>query len=430
MTDLRLTKRFAALLMAGGLVAGCGTSSPTKIDYKSDQKSKEVSLAIPPNLIDETADQRSLPPQGGQTSLSALQQVQSTAPTEAAVVPSVSGMHIQRDGTESWLVVDSESPDQVWPQVRRFWQEQGFLLVVDDRKRNVMETDWNETHPAINDGLIRSTLTKALGNSYVTAERNKYRTRLEAAPNGGTYVFVSQKGLREQLTGANKDSSTWAVKPNDPALEAEYLKRLMASIAQAQARANPSGTTGGDIQNVALSPAGAQTAPNVAAGAGAGANAGATGANSAAAATAAQNVALAAQTPTADERAANGSAVNAGPSAQYSNDELMLGEPYDRAWLRVGLALDRSNFTVDDRDRTKGIYFVRYVDPKDMTSAEQGFWSQVFHGRKEKVAKQYRVNVRAITPNQTRVAIIDDKGSVDKSPQATQIMSLMIDQLH
>jgi outer membrane protein assembly factor BamC len=335
-------------------------------------------------------------------------------------------MHIQRDGTESWLVVDSESPDQVWPQVRRFWQEQGFLLVVDDRKRNVMETDWNETHPAINDGLIRSTLTKALGNSYVTAERNKYRTRLEAAPNGGTYVFVSQKGLREQLTGANNDSSTWAVKPNDPALEAEYLKRLMASIAQAQARANPSGTSSGNTQNVALSPAGSQTAPNLAAGA----NAGTTGANSAAAATAAQNVALAAQTPTAEERAANGSAVNAGPSAQYSNDELMLGEPYDRAWLRVGLALDRSNFTVDDRDRTKGIYFVRYVDPKDMTSAEQGFWSQVFHGRKEKVAKQYRVNVRAITPNQTRVAIIDDKGTVDKSPQATQIMSLMIDQLH
>jgi outer membrane protein assembly factor BamC len=423
MTDLRLTKRFAALLMAGGLVAGCGTSSPTKIDYKSDQKSKEVSLAVPPNMIEETADQRSLPPQGGQTSLSALQQVQSSAPPDTAVVPSVSGMHIQRDGTESWLVVDSESPDQVWPQVRRFWQEQGFLLVVDDRKRNVMETDWNETHPAINDGLIRSTLTKALGNSYVTAERNKYRTRLEAAPNGGTYVFVSQKGLREQLTGANNDSSTWAVKPNDPALEAEYLKRLMASLVQAQARGNASGTTGGgEIQNVALSPAGSQTAPNAAAGAAPGA-----GANSAAAATAAQNIALAAQTPTPDERAANG---NGGPSAQYSNSELMLGEPYDRAWLRVGLALDRSNFTVDDRDRTKGIYFVRYVDPKDMTSAEQGFWSQVFHGRKEKVAKQYRVNVRAITPNQTRVAIIDDKGTVDTSSQAKQIRSLMIDQLH
>src|ERR1700754_2715727 len=412
MTDLRLTKRFAALLMAGGLVAGCGTSSPTKIDYKSDQKSKEVSLAVPPNMIDETADQRSLPPTTGQTSLSALQQVQSSAPPDTAVVPSVSGMHIQRDGTESWLVVDSESPDQVWPQVRRFWQEQGFLLVVDDRKRSVMETDWNETHPAINDGLIRSTLSKAMGNSYVTAERNKYRTRLESAPNGGTYVFVSQKGLREQLSGANNDSSSWVAKPNDPALEAEYLKRLMASISVAQSRAKA-----GEIQNASLSPAGTQTAPNAAA-----------AANSAAAATAAQNVALSAQAPL--PQAPAGAAGNSDVSAQMSSDELTLGEPYDRAWLRVGLALDRSNFTVDDRDRTRGLYFVRYVDPKDMTSAEQGFWSQVFHGKKEKVAKQYRVNVRAITPNQTRVAVIDDKGTVDTSSQATQIMSLMIDQLH
>src|ERR1700754_1693291 len=281
MTDLRLTKRFAALLMAGGLVAGCGTSSPTKIDYKSDQKSKEVSLAVPPNMIDETADQRSLPPTTGQTSLSALQQVQSSAPPDTAVVPSVSGMHIQRDGTESWLVVDSESPDQVWPQVRRFWQEQGFLLVVDDRKRNVMETDWNETHPAINDGLIRSTLTKALGNSYVTAERNKYRTRLEAAPNGGTYVFVSQKGLREALSGANNDTSKWEPKPNDPALETEYLKRLMAALAK-----NDTGTRTANATADA-SPAGSQTPPNAAT----------SGAKSAAAATAAQNVALAAQQP-------------------------------------------------------------------------------------------------------------------------------------
>ena len=143
----------------------------------------------------------------------------------------------------------------------------------------------------------------------------------------------------------------------------------------------------------------------------------------AAAATAAQNVALAGQTPMRDPSSAD-------TSAQFSSTELTLGEPYDRAWLRVGLALDRSNFTVDDRDLTRGLYFVRYVDPKDMTSAEQGFWSQVFHGRKEKVAKQYRVNVRAVTPNQTRVAVVDDKGDVDSSPQAKQIMSLMVDQLH
>ncbi|MPW21801.1 outer membrane protein assembly factor BamC [Paraburkholderia sp. CNPSo 3157] len=409
MTDLRLTKRFAALLMAGGLVAGCGTSSPTKIDYKSDSKSKEVSLAVPPNLMEETADQRSLPPQSGQTSLSTLQQVQTDAPSTTAVAPVVSGMHIQRDGTESWLVLDNKTPDQAWPQIRRFWQEQGFLLVVDQRDKGVMETDWNETHPSINDGFIRSTLSKAMGNSYVTAERNKYRTRLEAAPNGGTYVFVSQKGLREALSGANNDTSKWEPKPNDPALETEYLKRLMASLAQADSGTRVAGSPAAP----ATPPAGSQLAPNAAT----------NGAKSAAAATAAQNVSLSAQTPVPD-------ASSGDTSVQASSTELTLGEPYDRAWLRVGLALDRSNFTVDDRDRTRGLYFVRYVDPKDLSSEEQGFWSQVFHGRKEKVAKQYRVNVREVTPNQTRIAVVDDKGNIDASSQAKQIMSLMVDQLH
>ncbi|MFM0072092.1 outer membrane protein assembly factor BamC [Paraburkholderia sediminicola] len=406
MTDLRLTKRFAVMLMAGGLVAGCGTSSPTKIDYKSDSKSKQASLAVPPNMIDETADQRSLPPQGGETSLSTLKQVQAQAPAgnTLTVVPQVTGMHIQRDGTESWLVIDNKAPEQTWAPIRRFWQEQGFLLVVDQRDKGVMETDWNETHASINEGLIRDTLSKAMGNSYVSSERNKYRTRLETAPNGGTYVFISQKGMREAVSGTNNESTKWEAKPNDPGLEQEYLKRLMAALALADSR-----TT----QSAQLTPAGAQTAPNAAT----------AGAKSAAAATAAQNVALSAQQPMPDDPANT-------TAAQFSSTELTLSEPYDRAWLRVGLALDRSNFTVDDRDASRGLYFVRYVDPKDLTSAEQGFWSQVFHGKKEKVAKQYLVNVRAVTPDQTRVAVVDDKGGIDQSPQAKQIMGLMVDQLH
>ncbi|MCX4165945.1 MULTISPECIES: outer membrane protein assembly factor BamC [Paraburkholderia] len=409
MTDLRLTKRFAALLMAGGLVAGCGTSSPNKIDYKSDSKSKQVSLAIPPNLIDETPDQRSLPPQGGEASLSSLKQVQQAAPaTTDVVVPVVSNMHIQRDGSESWLVIDNKSPDQAWPQIRRFWQEQGFLLVVDQRAKGVMETDWNETHPKVNDGLIRNTLTLAMGNSYVTAERNKYRTRLEPTSNGGTYVFISQKGMREALTGTNNENSKWEPKPNDPGLETEYLKRLMATLAVNDSRAGTGNTS------AALTPAGSQDAPGAAT----------AGAKSAAAATAAQNVALAAQTP-----ARSDSSDSSGSGAQFTSTELTLGEPYDRAWVRVGIALDRSNFTVDDRDRANGLYYIRYVDPTDLSEAEQGFWSQVFHGKKEKVAKQYRVNVRAVTPEQTRVAVVDAAGQTDSSKQAKQIMSLVVDQL-
>ncbi|MBR7975247.1 outer membrane protein assembly factor BamC [Burkholderia vietnamiensis] len=402
MTDLRLTMRFAAVLAAGALVAGCGTSSPTKVDYKSDSKSKEASLAVPPNMLDETADQRSLPPQGGATSLSALNQVQQAAPPTDTVAPAVTGMHIQRDGTESWLVIDGRKPAEIWPQVRRFWQEQGFLLVVDQRDKGVMETDWNETHPQINDGLIRSVISKAMGNSYVTAERNKYRTRLDTAPNGGTYVFISQKGMREAITGANNDSSKWEAKPNDPALEAEYLKRLMAVLAQNEQRAKNGEPPIANIKDntVVVKDKKADT----------------DAAKAAAAAIAAQNVAR-------TSSQANDVESSAVPS------EVTLGEPYDRSWLHVGLALDRANFTVDDRDRTKGLYFVRYVDPKDLSAAEQGFWSQLFHGKKEKQAKQYRVNVKALTPDQTRVAVVDDSGAIDTSSPARQIMALLVNQL-
>ncbi|PXW26470.1 outer membrane protein assembly factor BamC [Paraburkholderia caballeronis] len=405
----RLASRAAALLMAGGLVAGCSSPSPGKIDYRSDSRTKQVSLAVPPNMLDENPDQRSLPPAGGQTSLSALKEVQEAAPADDnSVLPPVPGMHIQRDGTESWLVIDSRTPGDVWAQVRRFWQEQGFLLVVDQRDKGVMETDWNETHPKINDGLIRNTLTWATGNSYVTAERNKYRTRLEAAPGGGTYVFISQKGLREALSGNNNDTSTWQPKPNDPALETEYLKRLMITLA----RAKP-GVPDAQIAAEADAPASGAKA----------AGAPTAAPDTAAAATAAQNVIASAQPQ-------RGNASSRDASGQYSHTELTLGEPYDRAWLRVGVALDRANFTVDDRDRTKGLYYVRYVDPRDMTSAEQGFWNQVFHGRKEKVAKQYLLNVRAVTESQTRVAIVDTKGNVDTSRPAQEIMALVVDQLH
>ncbi len=403
MTDLRLTKRFAAVLATGALVAGCSSPSPTKVDYKSDSKSKGVSLAVPPNMLDETADQRSLPPQGGATSLSALQQVQQAAPSTDVVAPPVVGMHIQRDGTESWLVIDSRKPAEIWPQVRRFWQEQGFLLVVDQRDKGVMETDWNETHPQINDGLIRSVISKAMGNSYVTAERNKFRTRLDAAPNGGTYVFISQKGMREALTGPANDSSKWEPKANDPALEAEYLKRLMAVLGQNELRAR----NGEPLIAADDSPAAKPKDEKVDA-----------KAAKKAAAVAAQNVALASQGPS--------DTMSAEPGAP---SEVALGEPYDRSWLRVGLALDRANFTIDDRDRTKGLYFVRYVDPKDLSAAEQGFWSQVFHGKKEKIAKQYRVNVKALTVDQTRVAVVDENGAIDMSSPARQIMALLSNQL-
>jgi len=214
-------------------------------------------------------------------------------------------------------------------------------------------------------------------------------------------VFISQKGMREAITGANNDSSKWEAKPNDPALETEYLKRLMAVLAQNEQRAKNGEPPIANIND--------NTVPKDK-------KADTDASKAAAAAIAAQNVAR------------TSSQANDVDSASVPS-EVTLGEPYDRSWLHVGLALDRANFTVDDRDRTKGLYFVRYVDPKDISAAEQGFWSQLFHGKKEKQAKQYRVNVKALSSDQTRVAVVDDSGAIDTSTPARQIMGLLVNQL-
>ena len=76
-------------------------------------------------------------------------------------------------------------------------------------------------------------------------------------------------------------------------------------------------------------------------------------------------------------------------------------EPFDRAWRRVGLALDRVGFTVEDRDRQKGQYFVRYADAdaemnrKDAEKpgllSKLAFWKPSEPNVK---AEQYRVHIR------------------------------------
>ena len=73
-----------------------------------------------------------------------------------------------------------------------------------------------------------------------------------------------------------------------------------------------------------------------------------------------------------------------------------MGEGFDRAWRRVGLALDRGGFTVEDRDRSQGVYFVRYIDPESAArnSSPPGFFSRLFSSdSKPSNAQQYRIKV-------------------------------------
>ena len=394
-----------APVLALSLIAGCSSINeamqPDKIDYKSQGK-KTASLDIPPDLTKLEGDRRyAVPDAAGTSTLSNYSQANKTreaSPTDN-VLPSTDGIRMERDGNQRWLVINNGMPpDKLWESLRGFWQENGFLLTQDSPETGIMETDWAENRAKIPQDIIRNTIGKVFDGLYSTSERDKFRTRVERSQNGQLEVFISHRGAQEQLTGVDKSQTVWTPRPADPELEAEFLSRLAQRLGVQKEQA--------DKMAKNPTPAGIGTAQPSAAAAGVGAAA-ATGAATAAAAS--SNKSFLAQ-------------VNGSPALQ-------LPEPFDRAWRSVGLSLDRVNFTVEDRDRAQGLYYVRYVDPKT-TVDDRGFFGKLFTKPNDgKTAKKYRVALKG-NGTGTTVTVLNDAGQPENSEIGKKILTLLDEQLH
>jgi outer membrane protein assembly factor BamC len=238
-----------------------------------------------------------------------------------------------------------------------------------------METDWAENRAKIPQDFIRNTIGKVFDSVYSTGERDKFRTRLERTLDGGTEIYISHRGASEVVAGQMKDRTLWTSRPSDPELEAEFLGRLMARLSNDE------------------KPTTAKAAVESA--------------------------------KPAQERAKL--------VKDTAGNSLMVDEGFDRAWRRLGLALDRVGFTVEDRDRTRGLYFVRYVDQvadAEVKKSEPGFFARLFSSKDDKKgAQRYRVLVKSSGDSKTQVSVLDEQGEVAKSANAERILTLLNDQL-
>ena len=114
---------------------------------------------------------------------------------------------------------------------------------------------------------------------------------------------------------------------------------------------------------------------------------------------------------------------------------LSLDENFSRAWRRTGLALDRVGFTVEDRDRSRGLYFVRYVDPDtDVSGKKKGFFSKLkFWGSDDKVDRDNAYLISLIGgkdgDDTTQVVILNKRGEPESSDTADRILGLLHEQL-
>ena len=107
---------------------------------------------------------------------------------------------------------------------------------------------------------------------------------------------------------------------------------------------------------------------------------------------------------------------------------VQLADGFDRAWRRVGLSLDRTNFTVEDRDRSAGLYFVRYIDPSQAGKEEPGFFSRLMGNAKQEGPARYRVSVKAEGDRST-VQVLNSSGNPENGTAAKRIVSLLVDDL-
>ena len=363
-------------------LAGCSLLEEKKIDYKTEGGGKLPSLVVPPDLVQPTADTRyTVPGAAGRGSATASEydrarSVMPASESSKALLPKVDKVRIERAGNQRWLVAQVPAKE-AWLTVKDFWQELGFIINVEMPEAGVMETEWAENRAKVPQEGIRKFLGRAMDMAYSTGDRDKFRTRIEPGSEAGTVeVYISHRGMREIYEGTQsggdegKGRTVWQPRNPDPELEAEMLRRLMVRL--------------GVEEKIATARLAEKAAPPMA----------------------------------TLVRPGDGSGT------------LILPELFDRAWRRVGLALDRVGFVVEDRDRSSGVYFVRYADP-EVGVAKKGLLDKVAFWRsddKQVLAQKYRV--RVLTQGEsTTVTVLNEQGESLRNETALRILTLLLEQL-
>jgi outer membrane protein assembly factor BamC len=367
----------AALALALGTLAGCQSLNDwfaaDRVNYKDTASAPPI--VVPQGLTAAPTDQRYIAPApalalGGAPMRAVTPAGNSTLGQPNAQDPL--GMHVERDGDRRWLVVDGRTPDDVWPVLQEFWQQNGFALTTDAANTGIMTTDWAENRANIPDDWFRRTIGKVIDFAYSSGTRDRFRTLVTRGPNGQTDISITHSGMEEVSIGQDEASTRWVERPRDPALEAAFLSKLMQKFGLTDAQSKQL------LTDARPSTAAAQVATN------------------------------------------DGAAV------------LDLAEPFDHAWLRVGLALDRTNFTVDGRDREKGVYQVHYTDSMKELKGE-GLLGKLFYNpakAKAQTGPEFLVAVHQVGDAHTQVAVLGSNGQIDTSSDAQRIVSALHAQLN
>jgi len=321
-------------------------------------------LEVPPDLTQLSRESRYALP-SGVVSASSMDNG-AGAPLIAGMAPnSIGTIRIERAGSQRWLVTQLPA-DQLWQPLKDFWKANGFEMTRSEEALGIMETDWAENRANLPKDFIRRTIGQLFEGLYSTGERDRYRTRLERREDGGTDIFISHNGMQEVYTDRSQQQTAWQPRAADPELEAEFLRRVMLGLGVPQAEAN-----------------------------------------------------------TAIEQA-----IPVSTARLVQNPDSLwveMGDGFDRAWRRVGLALDRTGFTVEDRNRSEGTYLVRFV-PTAEAEKSSGIFNGWGSSKPDILPVRYQMVVRT-EGNMTQLRLQNEQGQPINDGNALQILTLVVDDL-
>ena len=355
-------------------LSACASIDEGAIDYKTARAGR--GLEVPPDLVQLAPEVRYQRAASGVVSASELSQAQHNSATGAQGAMQVAALKIgdaelKTDGKLRWLHI-RRSPDALWVPVRDFWLQNGFLLSSDNAKVGVMETDWAENRAKIPMDIIRATLGKLLDSIYSTAERDRFRVRIEPSPEGGSDLYLTHRGMVEEFT-ADKTSTVFVPRASDPFLESEFMRRIMVYLGSTEEHSKAVIAKGAARQGEA---------------------------------------AVAAKIEHRDGQAS-----------------IVLNAAQDRAWRLLSLSLDRLGFTVEDRNNSAGTFLVRYADPAK-EGQKPGFLGRLFGGSQTTTdVQRYQVKLSPAGASQSTVQLLTLEGAPASGKAAGQILNILTDDL-
>lgn len=345
-------------------LAGCSALvGDEKIDYGVSSK-RVPTLEMPPDLAMPSTDDRYKIPDVATNYSDYTKGGVAQSPANAAVLPEMQTVRLERNGSQRFLVVN-EKPENVWSNIKAFWQEIGLTIKGEDQAAGVMETDWAENLAKIPQSSIRKLLGKVFKSVYSSGERDQYLTRLERSQDGkSTEIYVSYRG-KVEVFNADKTTSKWQDRAIDTEIEAIMLQRLMVRLGATELQAN----------------------------------------NALQVTQAASPNSVAQSEGVASLREIGGSTI------------VSMNDAFDRAWRKVGLAIEASSLTLEDKDREKGIYFLQLIQAQKSLVDKLKFWKSAADAD-----KKYRVNVKD-GGETCEVSVTDQDGAQNKTSK--QILELI-----